>query len=190
MANILNLFRGSTSQFEQILEPHLEGLYHLAYRFTGQQHDAEDLVQDLVLKLYQKQSSLLKAEEPRSWLARSLRNLYIDSIRKENRTPHGHLHEAGTETLNTLEDTTRQPDTGLAQSQLQAELISALGELKQEQRDLVIMHDVEGYTLKELTQVFDMPLGTLKSRLHRAHQRLKKNLKKMEPSVETLRVSG
>ncbi|RMH14974.1 MAG: RNA polymerase sigma factor [Gammaproteobacteria bacterium] len=182
MSKITDIFQGPTRRFERLLEPHLDGLYRLAYRFTGHQHDAEDLLQDLVVKLYQNPKGLLEANEPRPWLARSLRNLYIDTLRKENRSPQGYLHEAGEEVLLQVEDQGSRPDTDLEQHQMQSDLSRALEALKSDYRELVILHDVEGYTLIELVEVLEQPLGTLKSRLHRARQQLRKILsKKMEP---------
>lgn len=182
-------FRPRTPGFEQMLAPHLESLYRLAYRFTGVRHDAEDLVQELLVRLYPKRSELNKVEEQRPWLARSLNNLYIDTLRSRQRTALGHAEHDSDSILEMISGTDPEPSTRLEQQDRTRQIESALSLLSEAHRSLIIMHDMEGYTLPELTQVFDLPLGTLKSRLHRARNNLRELLQR-EPFDEHRRVNG
>ncbi|MFQ5488882.1 MAG: RNA polymerase sigma factor, partial [Gammaproteobacteria bacterium] len=84
MAKILGFSskRADQAHFERLLRPHLEQLYRLAYRFTGNATDAEDLVQDLLIKIYPRREELKQVEKLRPWLARVMYNLFIDHKRR------------------------------------------------------------------------------------------------------------
>src|SRR6266853_294592 len=161
--------RPPESNFEDLLRPQVEYLYRLAWRFTGSVADAEDLVQDVLIKLFPRTKELLEIERLRPWLARVLYHQYVDSVRQRARSPVVELvtDESEDNPLDALPETKDGP----------------------EQRAVVAMHDVEGYTLEELAKVLETPLGTLKSRLHRARQRLRALLP-MEPFSPGERVKG
>lgn len=160
-----------------MLAPHIEHLYRLAYRFTGNRPDAEDLVQDLLVKLYPRRAELAGIEHLQPWLVRALYNLFIDTVRRAGRNPLAAA--SGDDALPGLEDVPqRAPEDLLLQQQLERALL----ELNPDQRSLIVLHDIEDYTLQELEQLMDTPIGTLKSRLHRARARLRGRLA-MEPSA-------
>ena len=78
--------RPAESNFEDLLRPQVEYLYRLAWRFTGSVADAEDLVQDVLTKLFPRTQELLEIERLRPWLARVLYNQYVDSVRQRSRS--------------------------------------------------------------------------------------------------------
>ncbi|MEW5757212.1 MAG: RNA polymerase sigma factor [Pseudomonadota bacterium] len=160
--------------FEELLAPHVEQLYRLAFRYCGTQHDAEDLVQDLLVKLYPKHQELLLLDKLGPWLVRSLYHLYIDAYRRQRRSP---LEYGMDESLEVSADLDR-PDYQLEYTELQREIQAALDKMSEEHRILLIMHDIEAYSLPELEGILEVPIGTLKSRLHRGRNRLKDLLKK------------
>ncbi len=169
--------KGNGTSFEELLAPHVEPLYRLAFRFCGSQHGAEDLVQDLLIKLYEKHNELLKVENLRPWLARSLRNHFIDTLRQQQRSPIEYGHEArGEESGGHQSDYGADPAHHLAMTQLQESILVAMASLNEEQRTLVMMHDLESYTLAEIAEILETPIGTLKSRLHRSRARLREIL--------------
>jgi len=182
-------FRSRGAGFEQVLAPHLKPLYSLAYRFAGSRHDAEDLVQELLIRLYPRFSELKKVEDLRPWLARSLHNLYIDTLRSRQRSPLGNSDPDSDVILDLVSDTDPGPAAMTEQSDESGQIQHAMEQLSEAHRSLIIMHDMEGYTLPELTQIFDLPIGTLKSRLHRARKNLRENLQK-EPFQGDQRVNG
>lgn len=179
MAKITSLFRHDTSdEFERLLAPHIERLFRLAYRYCGEVQHAEDLVQDLLLKLYPKRKELRQIESLSPWLARSLYNHFIDTTRRGQRSPlYGAVSE---EVLHTLTSNECQPDQEIERSDLQQQLEQAMTRLSPEQRALISLHDIEGYTLQELQGMLDTPIGTLKSRLHRGRLQLRSALQ-VEP---------
>lgn len=163
--------------FAQLLRPHLDHLYRLAYRFMGNSDAAEDLVQDLVLKLYPKYAELCEIQQLRPWLVRVLYRLFVDQRRHDSRSPVQLLLDTDASTDTGVDESIGQaaagPEQAWAQQQEQARIAQAWRQLNPEQRALLAMHDIEGYTLVELAQQLKTPLGTLKSRLHRARTKLK-----------------
>lgn len=162
--------------FSETLRPHLPALYRMAYRLTRNRADSEDLLQDLVVKLYGRREQLSELDEPVVWLRRTLYNQYVDSYRRARLrpTPFTDLTRNGDEDPLAARPS---PDAGpeaLAERTQNNELLSrAIDALSENQRALVLLHDVEGMTLTELEKILDEPLGTLKSRLHRARRALR-----------------
>jgi len=187
--SIVKLFQSRTKpkeRFEILVRPHIGGLYRLAFLLCQSQNDAEELVQQLLTKLFPKTASLENIESLKPWLSRALYNLYIDNYRSGKR----HMD---------LFDDNADVDEELARSRSPAEYVEnqiertniydALDSLNNDQRMVVLLHDVEGYTLQEIECILQAPLGTLKSRLNRARNQLK-NLLAMEPYSDTERVKG
>ncbi len=169
--------------FEALLEPHVGYLFRLAYHFCGNQDDAEDLVQDLLAKLYPRAAELRDLEQLRPWLARVLYRMYIDRCRSVARSPV--LRPLGDATdADQCAHPAPGPEAAAENDGLQQRLTHALGQLNSDQRAVVILHDIEGYTLAELQDVLGAPLGTLKSRLNRAHSQLRQQLETGPKSVE------
>jgi RNA polymerase sigma factor (sigma-70 family) len=182
--------------FSKLVRPHLAGLHRLAYRFTGRQHEAEDLLQELLTRLYARPERLNGIESLRPWLARALYNLYVDERRRLARSPLGHLHSTAAGGTAEEDGFAGLPDkkTDLNFSTEMAHMRQHLGELvqqlPQEQREVVILHDVEGYELQEAAEILGVALGTVKSRLHRGHERLREWLRQRNLSPATVVLSN
>lgn len=170
--------------FEALVAPHIETLYRVAYRFTGHQDDAEDLVQDLLIKLYPKSAELAAIDVLRPWLMRALYNLFVDGRRRHARSPHGHLDlhaesedDGGcTGVWDRMASSEAGPETTVERGLLEGHIMEAMEALNEEQKAVLMLHDVEGYSLVELAETLDVPVGTLKSRLFRARRALKDSL--------------
>ena len=154
----------------------MENLYRLAFRFSGTREDAEDLVQDLLIKLYSRQTELETIEQLRPWLAKSLYRLYIDQFRRAQRSPLSYV-ESETDVGEQSASHHDQPELEMQREQQQEMISKALDRLSDEHRALIILCDIEGFSTPEVQQVLDLPGGTVKSRLHRARARLKELLK-------------
>ena len=175
--------RNAASKFEDLLRPHVEHLYRLAWRFTGSVADAEDLVQDVLLKLYPRTEELSDIEQLRPWLARVLYHRYVDFVRERARSPIADPapgSEGDGDPLEGLPAVQDGPEEHAERGQWHERIRRALDQLNPDQRAVVTMHDIEGYSLEELETILETPLGTLKSRLHRARHRLRALLA-MEP---------
>ncbi|NOZ37781.1 MAG: RNA polymerase sigma factor [Gammaproteobacteria bacterium] len=128
--------------FEVLLKPFIPFLYQLAWRFTRSQADAEDLVQELLSKLYPRQQELEKIENLRAWLAKVLYRQYVDRLRMQSRTPVD-LANTGTEAEEEFE-IPASTEADQEQAQLIAQIERLLPQLNDDQRLLLILHDVEG----------------------------------------------
>ncbi|WP_420426228.1 RNA polymerase sigma factor [Algiphilus sp.] len=185
---VSSLFAHRQQRFEAAVRPHLDRLYRYSQQLTRDPALAEDLVQTLLLKLYQREVRLDTLEKAGPWLARALHNLYVDQVRKHTRTP---LDMADTDDdllCGWPTDTASCPEALTDRSFERDRLQAALGQLNPEHRAVVAWHDIEGYSLEELARDGDVALGTLKSRLHRARANLRRIL--MEPTSVQARVRG
>ena len=166
--------------FEQCLEPHLHHLYQLAFRFCNNQADAEDLVQDVVIKLLPRTNEMSQIEKLRPWLAKVLYRQFIDRYRQQSRSPLSLIADGDDLLTEHADPSGETPETHAEADFSQKRLSAALQTLNEDQRAVVLLHDVEGYTLSELENILDSPQGTLKSRLNRARTQLREYLQKMD----------
>lgn len=165
------------ASFDALIRPHLDRLYRLSYRLAGTKHEAEDLFQDVLIKIYPRIDELIELEEPGSWLCRVMYNHFIDNRRRFARqrlvaVTEDQLPGKSLETLPGDLDPVRDAE----QRDNIMRLDNALNTLSDEHRLVVMLHDCEGYKLLEIQDVTGTPVGTLKSRLHRARARLKEIL--------------
>ena len=168
--------RSAAQRFEALVRPHYELLYRTAYRLTRSVHDAEDLAQEVCVRAYPRLEELAGLDNPRGWLLCVMQRLFIDQARRYERSHVQSL--AGSEDAFVSEalDLVDQVDEALRRQRLDR----AWQRLGKEQRALLALHDIEGYSLDELTQMTGLKEGTLKSRLHRARVKLGKLLKRAE----------
>ncbi|MFO8155537.1 MAG: sigma-70 family RNA polymerase sigma factor, partial [Thiohalospira sp.] len=175
--------------------PHVPALYRIAHRYTGSADEAEDLVQELLTRLYPRRRELAEVRVLRPWLLRSLHNLHVDRVRREARRPGdrpAESAEGGAVDVEHLSGDAPTPEELAAGQWTTRQLQAALDALNTDQRAVVVLHDVEGHTLEELASILETPVGTLKSRLHRARGRLRERLidAGMEPSAVAARERG
>jgi len=166
-----------TAGFEQILRPQMEGLYRLALRLAGNRSEAEDLFQDVLIKIYVRIDDLLEIDDPSTWLRRVMYNHFVDNRRKYSRRRLIVIEEgqmAGQDIENIGGGTT--PHHDLERSDNIMRLHAALERLSEDHRQVVLLHDSEGYKLEEIHELTGDPVGTIKSRLHRARARLREIL--------------
>ena len=158
--------------FAAMLQVHLGRLRRLALVLTENSDDAEDLVQDVVPKLYARRRDVAAVRDLPSWLNRVLYNQFIDDRRRQKRQPLQLVGSpADLETGASAESC--EPLSDALCADRDRRLHAALSALSAEQRLVLLLHDSQGYRLTEIHQLTDIPLGTLKSRLHRARYRLR-----------------
>jgi len=170
-----------TVDFESLVRPHMLRLYRLAYRLTGNGPDAEDLVQDVLVKLYPKERQLLDIDKLGPWLAKVLYRTFLDQQRRNKRSPLHLVHKephGEFDLLDVIASPTAGPEEATAKNETVARLQTAINSLNQDQHHLCLLYYVEGYTLAELEDILETPLGTLKSRIHRSRHFLRAFLNK------------
>jgi RNA polymerase sigma-70 factor (ECF subfamily) len=167
-------------RFERDVLPLLPNLYGAALRMTRNAQDAEDLVQEAVLRAYRGFAGFAEGTNLRAWMYRILTNTFINSYRKRQREPvtvqedeiadwylYDRLGESGVEASAESEVLRRIPDEDVQR---------ALEELPEGFRMAVLLADVEGFSYKEIAEILDIPIGTVMSRLHRGRKALQKAL--------------
>lgn len=170
------------AEFARLLREHIPALYRSAYRWTGAVDRAEDLVQQLLLRLYPRLAELRTLDQLRPWVLRVMYRIFVDQLRRERSSPVQFGADAGGDDEASVNenDAWLDPAPGpldlLEQEVTQERLLRAWERLGEEHRVVLAMHDIEDYTLPELAQIMEIPLGTLKSRLHRARARLRELL--------------
>lgn len=163
--------------FERLVRPHFDRLYRLAWRLTGSKAEADDLFQELLIKAFGMLDDLVKIEQPGSWLSRVMYNLFIDERRRFARR-RMHTVEEGEMAGDGLAGLAGGDDPVHDNQRLEKiqRLETALAQLSDEHRVVVLLHDTEGYKLTEIQELTGTPVGTVKSRLHRARARLREIL--------------
>ena len=166
--------RHRAAQFEVIVRPHFAALYRAAMRLTRSREDAEDLVQDVLLRAYPELDRLGQLESPRGWLLRVQYRIFIDDIRRSRRSPLVANNESAIGELAVSEDP--GPEQLTEESQKHQRLAAVWHQLDRNQRALLALH-AEGYTLAELEAFTGLSRNAIGVRLHRARARLAKLLR-------------
>jgi RNA polymerase sigma-70 factor (ECF subfamily) len=165
----------AAQRFESLVRPHYDVLYRAAYRLTRSVHDAEDLVQEVCVRAYPRLEALAGLDNARGWLLCVMQRLFIDQLRRYERSHVEALDVRHEQTLvSDAPGVVEQVDSALRRQRLDR----AWQRLAKEQRVLLALHDIEGYSLAELVQITGLKEGTLKSRLHRARVKLGKLLQR------------
>lgn len=169
------------AEFDLLLRQHVSALYRCAYRWTGSVDRAEDLVQELLVRLYPKLNELRAVERIRPWATRVMYRIFIDELRHDRSSPvqYGLLAAEGDASEDDEDasiDAAEEPPALVEQQLTQQRIVTAWAQLSDEHRVVLSLHDIEGYSLVELSPMLDVPLGTLKSRLHRARSKLRELL--------------
>jgi len=165
--------------FEREMLPHLDALYNFAIRLTTDPIDAEDLVQDTIVKAFRFFSSYEKGTNAKAWLFRILKNSYINNYRKKSKQPQQvDYDEVSTyyESVRSEQSDTTDMEDIMYRDMLDDHITKALQRLPEDFRTVVLLCDVEGFTYEEIANMLDVPIGTIRSRLHRGRNLLRVEL--------------
>ncbi|HEX8545889.1 MAG TPA: sigma-70 family RNA polymerase sigma factor [Cytophagaceae bacterium] len=168
------------AQFEKEFMPLINSLYNFAYRLTLDEDDANDLVQETFLKAYRFFNSYEQGTNAKAWLFRILKNSFINDFRKKSKEP-SKVDYQEVESFYNSDDIDENITTDLRVESLQDmigdEVANALNSLAVDFRTIIILCDLEGFTYEEMAKILDIPIGTVRSRLHRARNLLKDKLR-------------
>jgi RNA polymerase sigma-70 factor, ECF subfamily len=169
--------------FEEEALPHLDAVYRFALRLSGEPDQAEDLVQETFLRAYRSWDQYTRGTAAKSWLFTICRNVFLrtrergkrhDEIVKENAGPAS----TGVDPVNPLWLSVRSvdPEGEFFDSIVDERILESIQELQEDFRAVVVLSDVEGLSYQEISELLDIPVGTVKSRLFRGRRQLQRVL--------------
>ncbi len=157
--------------FERVVREHKDRIYSYAARMLRGTAEAQDVAQEALVKLWQHRERV-EGQTAHFWLRRTAHNLCIDKIRRRKASP-----EVSTELQESLSPDTRLGPARLAEAaELGGRIEQELARLPERDRAVLLLREVQGLPYAEIAQILDVPLGTLKARLHRAREQLRTRL--------------
>jgi RNA polymerase sigma factor (sigma-70 family) len=172
---------GDNAAWEALVKSHLRKIYNLCYRFTGRGSEAEDLSQEVFIKVFQTLKTYDEAQGAfHTWLNRVARNHLVDHYR---RTKKDRATSSLEDDLGVMEQRpdSGPPPSGRVETREQREWLQAgLGQLSPDLREAVILRDLNDLDYEEIASVLGVPQGTVKSRINRGRLELARVLKRME----------
>jgi RNA polymerase sigma-70 factor, ECF subfamily len=167
--------------WDEIVRQHSARVFRLAYRLTGNKHDAEDLTQDVFVRVFRSLSSYSPGTFE-GWLHRITTNLFLDGARRRQRIRFDALSDESAERLHSREP---NPAQSVDDRSLDGDVQAALNALAPEYRAAVVLCDIEGLTYEEIAATLDVKLGTIRSRIHRGRAQLRRALEHRRPAAVT-----
>ena len=168
--------------WEDIVRTHSARVYRLAYRLTGNPHDAEDLTQEVFVRVFRSLSSYTPGTFE-GWLHRITTNLFLDSARRRQRIRFEGLADEMAHRLAGSEPT---PAQAFDNTHLDDDVQAALKALPPEYRAAVVLCDIEGFSYEEIAATLGVKLGTVRSRIHRGRAQLRSALQHRKPVTVTV----
>jgi len=167
--------------FEEEFYPHADALYNFAYNLTYNEEDANDLVQETYMKAFRFIDKYMEGTNAKAWLFKILKNGFINQYRKKSKRPsqvdyeeviNFHREEEGSNLSGHID--LREE---IYQNMMGDEVTTAVNGLPVDFRTVILLCDIEGFTYEEISKIMDIPIGTVRSRLHRSRNMLKEKLK-------------
>jgi RNA polymerase sigma-70 factor (ECF subfamily) len=184
---------GDNAAWDELARTQHRRIYGICYRFTGSASEAEDLTQDVFIKVFRNLESFDASKGGfNTWLTTLTRNMLVDNYRRQRMDrvtdsldePLGGEDEGnGSTKLDRLTDPGRNQEQQVSGMQLRAQIQDALKQVSPELREAVILRDLEDMDYKDIAEVLGVPTGTVKSRISRGRSELAKLLKRIEGQV-------
>ena len=180
--------RGRESAYRELLSRYERPLFSLVYRMVRDRSLAEDLAQEAFIRAF----NALESYDPKykfsSWIFKIANNLTIDHLRKKkldtvsiHGSPHASTEEERSRSRVVLEAGEENPEEYVEHKELGGQIEEAISRLRPEYRTAVLLRHVEGYAYDDIAEIMEVPLGTVKTYLHRARKELKDALAHVEP---------
>ena len=172
--------------WDEVVAQHSARVYRLAYRLTGSPHDAEDLTQEVFVRVFRSLDSYTPGTFE-GWLHRITTNLFLDQARRKAKIRFDAFAD-GAETR--IPSRAVTPDSAVLEGIFDDDVENALAALPPDFRAAVVLCDIEGLSYEEIADVLGLKLGTVRSRIHRGRSMLRKALSHRAPAVGRSRYSG
>ncbi len=180
---LARLRRGESEAFEELVRAHQDRLYDFCVRMLGDREEAHDLVQDIFVSAHQHLGRFREDSRLSTWLFRIGKNHCINRLKYLKRRGRGRSEEYGVQSEGALTEALGAlpgPDAALEAAREQARVQWAISQLEPDARMLVALRDIEGLSYEEIVDITELRLGTVKSRLHRAREKLAALLGRIE----------
>ena len=174
------------ARFNELMKETYKKVYNMAYRLAGNRSDAEDLTQDAFYRAYRSFGDFEGDRPFENWIFRIVTRLFLDLLRNRRRRIRAVSYDAplpngGDDGLYfDMPDDAPNPEEKLVESSFSEDLQKALNSLSPSQRLLVTLADIEGVPYKDIAEMLDKPVGTIRSRLHRTHKLLRARLEQIK----------
>lgn len=165
---------GDQQAFEELIRPHEKKVYNIALKLVKNEHDAYDLAQEALLKVYKALENFEYKSNFSTWLYRITYNTCLDFLRKEKKNWQVSLDEEKEDGVKLeIEDKSPTPEIAFEAKMTRQMISEAMDELDEVQRAVVVLRDVEGLSYDEIAALTDLNIGTVKSRINRGRTKLK-----------------
>ncbi len=171
--------------WEDVVQQHSSRVYRLAYRLTGNVHDAEDLTHDVFIRVFRSLGSY-RPGTFEGWLHRITTNLFLDRMRRKQRIRFDALSD---EAAARLPSRLSGPERHFEETHFDDDVQRALDALAPDFRAAVVLCDIEGLSYEEISEVLDIKLGTVRSRIHRGRAQLREALAHRAPTSQRSRAT-
>jgi RNA polymerase sigma-70 factor, ECF subfamily len=176
---IKEVLKGDQNAYSEVVELYKDKVYQICYRMLGNRHEAEDMAQEAFVRAYVNIHSFNINLKFSTWLYRIATNLCIDRIRKKKPDYYLDAEIAGTDGLDMYSQVASDspgPETEVESLELQDTIQAEIMKLPEKYRSVIILKYIEELSLKEISEILDMPIGTIKTRIHRGREALRKQL--------------
>ena len=166
--------------FQEEFLPQIDALYNFAFHLTYDEEDSNDLVQDTYLKAFRFIESYKEGTNAKAWLFKILKNAFINEYRKKTKQPTKVDYEdiiAYQDEDDSSYSSYNDLRIEMFQNMMGDEVTTAINSLPVDFRTVILLCDIEGFTYEEIAKIIDIPIGTVRSRLHRARNMLKETLR-------------
>ena len=174
-AVIRRVLDGEVNAFEDLVAAYEKNVYNLALRMTGNAQDAEDMAQEAFIKAYNSLSNFRGDSKFSVWLYRIVSNVCLDFLRRQNRRPASSLSQEdddGEDVQLDIPDESQSPEQLLEQQLTREAVQRGLQALGEDQRQILLLREIQGLSYEEIAQALDLEEGTVKSRIFRARKKL------------------
>lgn len=172
--------------FEEEFLPQIDALYNFAYHLTYDDDDANDLVQETYLKAFRFIENYHEGTNAKAWLFKILKNAFINQYRRKTKQPTkvdyeevANFHDEEDTQYSSYQDLREE----MFQHMMGDEVTTAINALPVDFRLVILLCDIEGFTYEEISKIVNIPIGTVRSRLHRARNMLKEKLQEYAKSL-------
>jgi len=170
---------GDRSAFGQLVDLYKDKIFHLAYRMTGSRQEAEDIVQETFMRVYANLDKYDSRWKFSTWIFRIGNNLCIDRLRK--RRPTWSLDAEnpdadGVDGYAMLPTNDASPEDRMVLSEMQKNVRDAIAQLPDKYRSVVVLRYLQDLSLNEIADILELPVSTVKTRLHRGRESLRRKL--------------